>query len=129
MDTFDNDSNQNITDEPAKRFNVELEFEFRRNYARKSDMALVKNLSVSGALVKTDRPLKLSEKINVFLTVSGRKRRIPATVVWVGDRGVGLKFEHFNNRDLQIVDDILYYATEKSSSDKSLLDTILNKVA
>jgi hypothetical protein len=132
MSTFD-DKDSNLVPanngEPAQRFAVDISLEFRRNYSRNSDRAQVKNLSVTGALVKTEMPLKLSEKINVFLTVSGRTRRVPAKVVWVGDRGVGLVFQHFNNRDLQIVDDIIYYATEKTSTDKSLLDTILSKVA
>jgi hypothetical protein len=84
---------------------------------------------LTGALLKTDMTLKPSEKLNVFLTVSGRTRKVAAKVVWVGDRGVGVEFQPFNSRDLQIVDDIIYYATEKNTSTKSLFDTILNKVA
>ena len=127
MDTFIKDENEELS--PAKRFNVDLNFEFRRNYARQTNLAEVRNISASGALIRTNQPLKPTEKINVYLSVSGRTRRVIARVIWVSEKGVGLEFQPFNNRDAQIVDDIIYYATEKTSSDKSLLDTILNKVA
>lgn len=114
---------------PQPRHSIELALEFKRNYARQSAKAEVQNISLTGALIKTTVSLKPSEKLNVYLTVSGRTRKVAARVVWVGDRGVGLEFQPFNNRDLQIVDDIIYYATEKNSSTKNLLDTILLKVA
>jgi hypothetical protein len=114
---------------PQQRHSIELAFEFKRNYARQSAKAEVQNISLTGALIKTSVSLKPSEKLNVYLSVSGRTRKVAARVVWVGDRGVGLEFQPFNNRDLQIVDDIIYYATEKNSSTKDLLDTILLKVA
>ena len=114
---------------PAQRHAVELAFEFKKNYARQSSKAEVCNISLTGALIKTDQPLKPSEKLNVYLSVSGRTRKVAARVIWVGARGVGLQFEPFNNRDLQIVDDIIYYATEKNESTKSVFDSILNKVA
>jgi hypothetical protein len=114
---------------PQPRHNVDLAFEFKRNYARQSAKAEVQNISLTGALIKTSVSLKPSEKLNVYLSVSGRTRKVAARVVWVSDLGVGLEFQPFNNRDLQIVDDIIYYATEKNSSTKDLLDTILLKVA
>lgn len=114
---------------PAQRHNVELSFEFKKNYARATSKAEVCNISLTGALIKTDQPLKPSEKLNVYLTVSGRTRKVAAKVIWVGDRGVGVVFQPFNNRDLQIVDDIIYYATEKNESTKDLFGSILNKVA
>ena len=123
------ENTQNERRDPSPRFNVDLAFEFKRNYARQTNKAEVCNISLTGALIKTELPLKQSEKVNVFLTVSGRTRKVSAKVVWVGDRGVGLEFQPFNSRDLQIVDDIIYYATEKNSSTKSLFDSILNKVA
>ena len=116
-------------EKPAQRHFVELKFEIKRSYARVPAPAEVKNLSLSGAFIRTEDPLKTAEKINVFLTVSGRTRRIAAQVIWVGERGAGIKFMPFNNRDLQIVDDIIYYATEKTQSTRDLLDTILSKVA
>jgi hypothetical protein len=126
---MDNMELQDERRDVSPRFNVELNFEFKRNYARQISKAEVRNISLTGALIKTELPLRPSEKLNVYLTVSGRTRKVAAKVVWVGDRGVGLQFQPFNSRDLQIVDDIIYYATEKSSSTKTLFDTILNKVA
>ena len=116
-------------EKPAKRHRVELKFEFKRSYARQPAQAEVKNLSLTGALIKIDQPLRPAEKISVFLAISGRTRKVNAEVIWAGDGVSGIKFLPFNNRDLQIVDDIIYYATEKSHSTKELLDTILNKVA
>lgn len=113
----------------AQRFNVEVDLDFKCSYARDYSKAQIKNISVSGALIKTEVPLKPDEKINVYFRLSGRERKIPAKVVWVAERGVGIKFNHFNNRDIQIVDDLIYFATEKSSSVKDLLDNILSKVA
>ena len=75
-------------DSPAKRFSVELQFEIKRNYARQCRWAEIKNISATGALIRTDQPLKPSEKINVYLTVSGRTRKVAAKVVWVGERSV-----------------------------------------
>lgn len=137
MDNNFQDSNNNqqnagvtVTDQgPAKRFPVELAFDYKRNYARQTSKAEVRNISLTGALIKTEQPLKPSEKINVYLSLSGRVRKVAARVVWVNERGAGLQFQPFNNRDVQIVDDIIYYATEKTSSTKNLLETILNKVA
>lgn len=117
------------TQQSAQRFSVEMDLDFKCNYARDFNKATVKNISVSGAMIKTDIPLKPAEKINVFFKVSGRERKIAAQVVWISDKGVGVKFNHFNNRDIQIVDDLIYFATAKNSSTKSLLDNILNKVA
>lgn len=113
----------------AQRFSVDVDLDFKCNYARDFSKAQIKNISVSGALIKTDVPLKPEEKINVFFRLSGRERKIPAQVVWVTEKGAGIKFNHFNNRDIQIVDDLIYFATEKSSSVKDLLDNILSKVA
>ena len=115
--------------QPAQRFSVEVDLDFKCNYARDFNKALVKNISVTGAFLKTDISLKPAEKINVFFKVSGRERKIPARVVWIGPQGVGVKFDHANNRDIQIVDDLIYFATEKTSSTKDLLEDILSKVA
>lgn len=114
---------------PSPRHPVELTWEFKRNYARQTDKAEVANLSLTGAFLKTQTPLQPQEKINVYMTVQGRRRKVAAKVVWCRETGAGIKFQHFNNRDLQIVDDILYYATEKSSSSKDILESIIKKVA
>jgi hypothetical protein len=120
---------ENPAVDPSPRFNVDLAFEFKKNYGRQAVKAEVQNISLTGALIKTEVPLRPQEKLNVYLSVSGRTRKVSATVVWVGQRGAGLQFQPFNNRDLQIVDDIIYYATEKNSSQKDLLDSILSRVS
>jgi hypothetical protein len=119
----------NTDTQPAQRFDIEYDLDFKCNYARDYNKAMIRNISVSGALIKTDIPLKPAEKINIFFKVSGRERKIPAEVVWISDKGIGVKFNHFNNRDIQIVDDLIYFATEKGGSTKDLLQNILNKVS
>ncbi|MBK9293645.1 MAG: PilZ domain-containing protein [Oligoflexia bacterium] len=117
------------TKKPAERHNIDFDLDFKCNYARDFNKAQIKNLSVTGALIKTDVALKPDERINVFVRISGRERKIPAKVVWIGERGAGIKFNHFNNRDIQIVDDLIYFVTEKGLSTKDLLQNILNKAA
>ena len=114
---------------PSPRIPIELEVEFKKNYAREASLGKIRNISLTGCFLNTGVPLKPEEKINVVLTVSGRIRKISAKVVWSSLRGAGIQFMPFNNRDLQIVDDIMYFATERTSSTKELLDNILKKVA
>lgn len=128
MDVFEKSSSE-LEEKPAHRHSVDLQFEYKKNYGRQTNLAQVRNISLTGALIKADTDLKPNEKINVFLTVQGRRRKVAAKVVWNKNGGVGVEFQPFNNRDLQIVDDIIYYATEKSSSNKSLMNSILSKVA
>src|ERR1051326_6955661 len=67
MRTMDNSNEFENKGKPAPRYNVDLAFEFKRNYARQSSKAEVRNISLTGALIKTDMPLKPSEKLNVYL--------------------------------------------------------------
>jgi hypothetical protein len=114
---------------PSPRISIDLDVEFKKSYAREAAAAKIRNISLTGCFINTSVPLKPSEKINVVLSVSGRTRKITATVVWCGVSGAGIQFQPFNNRDVQIVDDIMYFATEKTSSTRDLLDSILKKVA
>jgi hypothetical protein len=114
----------------ATRHQISLELEFKRSYGRQSEKANIKSISINGALVQVDQPLRIGERLKVTLSVSDRVRKVPARVVYVGgEKEVGIRFEPFNNRDLQIVDDIIYFATEKSSTNRSLLENILSKVS
>src|SRR5688572_7806942 len=99
---------------PSPRIPLELDVEFKKSYARDAEAAKIRNISLTGCFLNTVVPLKPQEKINVILSVSGRVRKVSAQVIWTTSRGAGLKFLPFNNRDVQIVDDIMYFATEKS---------------
>ncbi len=114
---------------PAPRITVDVEIEFKKSYSRQADSAKIRNISLTGCFLNTEIPLRPQEKINVVLNVSGRTRKLTAKVVWCTQKGAGIVFQPFNNRDVQIVDDLMYFANEKSSSTKDLLANILNKVA
>jgi hypothetical protein len=62
------------------------------------------------------------------LNVGSRIRKLSAVVVWKNKNGFGLKFNHGNNRDLQIVDDLMYFVENKRESQKDVLEDILDKV-
>ena len=73
---------------------------------------MLKNISLTGAFLETSEAtnnLKPQDKLTVRFTVGGRVRQISASVVWHTDAGCGIQFHPFNNRDVQIVDDLMYF--------------------
>lgn len=124
------DSSMN-TSGPAPRMPLQLDIDFRRSYARKAEQAKLRNISLSGAYLQLGNEFDLSprDKIVLDFTVSGRKRKIHASVVWRGPEGCGIQFHHTNNRDQQIVDDLMYFVENSRSSQRSVLDTIFKKVS
>ncbi len=118
---------------PAPRMPLQLEIEFRRSYARRGEKGRLKNISLTGAFLEleTALPRKLSpqDKVLITLFVSGRARQISAHVIWNSDSGCGLKFLPTNNRDVQIVDDLMYFVENSRDSQREVLDSIFKKVA
>ncbi len=115
---------------PAPRTPLHIDVEFRRNYAREEATGVLKNISITGAfLYHGTEPLKLGEKLSLTFKVSGRERAIPAMVVWSNAAGSGIKFMPANNRDVQIVDDLIYFVEAKRTDTKEILDKIFKKVA
>ena len=116
---------------PAPRLPLKMSVEFRRNYARQSSRGILRNISLTGAFVETVDSLQLesSDKIVVTLIVSGRKRKIPATVVWKNQIGCGIRFKPFNNRDVQLVDDLMYFIENSRESSRSVFDDIIKRVS
>lgn len=113
----------------APRIPLSLEVEFRKNYARQLTSGILRNISLTGAfLEKSDIECTPGDKLQMTLNVGSRSRKLSVEVVWKGSRGVGLKFHHTNNRDLQIVDDLMYFAETKRESQKDVLGDILDKV-
>ncbi len=123
--------NSSTNTSPAPRMPLQLEINYRRSYARKSEHGKLKNISLSGAFLEFPEEHELSpkDKITLKFEVSGRKRQIQASVVWRGPSGCGVQFHHTNNRDQQIVDDLMYFVENSRSSQRSVLDTIFKKVA
>lgn len=115
---------------PSPRIPLKLDVEFRRSYARSSEVGHLKNISLTGAFLETDRSgLKLNDKVAITFTVGGRMRRIHASVIWVNQKGCGLHFKPFNNRDVQIVDDLMYFVETKRDTRRGVLDDIFKQVA
>jgi hypothetical protein len=116
---------------PAPRMPLQLDIEYRRSYARRGEKGRLKNISLSGAFLEVDPEAvpHRDEKVVIHFTVSGRSRKIQASVVWQNQYGCGVKFHHTNNRDQQIVDDLMYFVEHSRSNQKFVLDSIFKKVA
>lgn len=107
-----------------------MDVEYRRSYARRGEKGCLKNISLTGAFLET--PIKHllapNDKLTITILVSGRSRQIAAHVVWNSDRGCGLKFLPINGRDVQIVDDLMYFVETSRESQRNVLDDIFRKV-
>lgn len=123
--------NQENVPSPAPRMPLQLDIEYRRSYARKGEKGKLKNISLSGAFLEIDPDNMLDdqEKVVLSFVVSGRHRKIQAAVVWNNDRGCGIRFIHGNNRDQQIVDDLMYFVETSRAKQRNVLDTIFKKVS
>ena len=116
-------------DKPAPRLPLQLPVEFRRNYSRKSDYGDLKNISLTGAfLIHNVKGLAVNDKINIHFNVSGRQRVLNTSVIWLSENGCGLQFIHDSNRDIQIVDDLMYLINGKRNKNKNVLHEIFNQI-
>lgn len=114
----------------APRFPVELDVEFRKSYGRDACGGTLKNISLSGAFLENSHhDIEMNDKLMITINVSGRERILNAQVVWKNQRGCGIKFSPFNNRDIQIVDDLIYFLENKREKRKDVLDNIFKKVS
>jgi len=117
------------TNNPAPRTPLNIQVSYRRNYAREEGGGILKNISITGAFLQhQDASLTVGERLALKFTVSGRERTVQAQVVWSNQRGAGIKFLPMNNRDVQIVDDLIYFVEAKRTDSKSIFNTILKKV-
>ena len=115
---------------PAQRTPLNIAVQYRRSYARDDAQASLKNISISGAfLAHGNDQIKAGEKIHLTFSVSGRERNIQALVIWSNSYGSGVKFLPQNNRDIQIVDDLIYFVESKRNGTRDVLDKIFKKVA
>lgn len=115
---------------PAPRTQLLLPVSFKKNYSRENSKGNLRNISLTGAFLEHEESssLKPNDKLVVFFEVVGRERKIQATVVWANSVGCGLKFMPVNNRDVQIVDDLIYFVEAQRSDRRDVLDKILKKV-
>lgn len=114
---------------PAPRVPLLMEINYRRSYARQNTKGVLRNISLTGAFLEaTDHELKALDKLIITFVVGGRKRNISATVIWSNTRGCGIKFQPFNNRDVQIVDDLMYFVEASRENRRSVIDSIFKRV-
>lgn len=115
---------------PAPRTPLNLEVSFKRNYAREETNGILKNISITGAFLEFHGgEVRPNEKLHLVIMVAGRERKLAAHVIWVNSLGVGIKFLPVNNRDVQIVDDLIYFVENSRNDRRSVFDTILKKVS
>lgn len=115
---------------PAPRTPLNLDVSFRRNYARQDTTGILKNISLSGAFLEiSNHDLRVDEKVNLTFIVGSRERKIAAQIVWKNSYGAGVRFMPLNNRDVQIVDDLIYFVESKRIGHRGILDGILKKVS
>ena len=115
---------------PAPRTPLHLEVSFRRNYARETTTGVVKNISISGAYLECEGEVfKANDKLQLTFEVGGRTRKVMAQVIWLGSHGSGIKFLPTNNRDVQIIDDLIYFVENSRTDRRSVLDSIFKKVS
>ena len=113
---------------PARRIPLQLDINYKKSYARQDAKGILSNISITGAFLKTDTTkMELNEKIVLYFEVSGRRRKIQATVVWKNATGAGVNFMPFNNRDVQLIDDLMYFVESSRENRRSILETIFKK--
>jgi hypothetical protein len=118
------------TTKPAPRIPLKLEVEYRRSYGRSSDTGQLKNISITGAFLEHgNEQLKENDKVAITFKVGGRVRKINASIIWSTSKGAGIKFLPTNNRDVQIVDDLMYFVESKREGRRDVLDDIFKQAA
>ena len=119
-----------VSTKPANRLPLYMDVEYRKSYARQPERGRLMNISLTGAFLEvTEADFMPNDRIVLTLNVSGRERKLSANVVWKNDRGCGVSFRPVNNRDVQIVDDLMYFVENKRESRRTVLVDIFKKVA
>ncbi len=115
---------------PAPRLPLEMPIEYRRSYARQNTLGQLRNISLTGAFLETNTSgLEPTDKLVLNFSVSGRRRKINASVIWKSPSGCGIQFHPFNNRDVQIVDDLIYFVESSRESRRTVLTDIFKRVS
>jgi hypothetical protein len=118
------------TSNPSPRVPLELGIDYRKSYARQAGKGKLKNISLTGAFLETNTlELFPADKLIITFIVSERVRKMTATVVWKNSLGCGVRFQPFNKRDTQIVDDLMYFIESTRGARRSVLDSIFRQVS
>lgn len=115
---------------PQPRIPLKLDVDFRRSYGRSAAVGVLKNISLSGAFLEHEMDaFTVGDKVQVTFKVGGRVRKISALVIWSNEVGSGIKFLPTNGRDIQIVDDLMYFVENDREGRRSLLGDIFKETA
>lgn len=115
---------------PQPRIPLKLDVDFRRSYGRNGSVGILKNISLSGAFLEHEMDaFKSGDKVQVTFKVGGRARKVSAEVIWSNEVGSGIKFLPTNGRDVQIVDDLMYFVESGREDRRSLLGDIFKETA
>lgn len=113
---------------PSPRIPLQMSIEYRKSYGRQSVKGTLKNISLTGAFLETATlELAPEDKVVLEFVVSERRRRMAATIIWKTAQGCGVMFQPFNSRDVQIVDDLMYFVQNRREFRRSVLDDIFKK--
>ena len=113
---------------PAPRIPLQMQIEYRKSYGRQNVKGTLKNISLTGAFLETETlELATEDKVVLEFVVSERRRRMAATIVWKTNTGCGVVFQPFNKRDVQIVDDLMYFVQNRREFRKNILDDIFKQ--
>src|SRR3954462_4775856 len=121
---------ENVPKKPATRVPLQLPIEFKKSYQRFLSKGSIRNISLTGAFLEAGhQEFKVNDKICLVLAVGGRKRKLNASVIWSNSKGCGIKFLPTSNRDVQIVDDLMYFVENHREARRSVLNDIFKRVA
>lgn len=113
---------------PAPRIPLKLDVDYRKSYGRTNEIGALKNISITGAFLEHDNSeLTVNDRLAITFKVGGRVRKINAVVIWSNPEGAGIQFRPANNRDVQIIDDLMYFVESKRENRRSVLDDIFKK--
>ncbi len=113
---------------PSPRIPLQMGVEFRKSYGRQNAKGTLKNISLTGAFLETATlELAPSDKVVLEIIVSERRRKMPATIIWKNAYGCGVQFHPFNRRDVQIVDDLMYFVQNRREFRRGILDDIFKQ--
>ena len=118
-----------------------LNVEYKKKYARYFKNGRLKDISNSEAYlitkdeecvqkykIRNDKTiLNLRDKVSVILKLGQRKRILQASVISNNAHGVKLKFHFYNNREYQIVDDLIYFIEKSKEKRRQHLDFIFSQ--
>lgn len=122
---------------PAQRLYLKMPISYRFIYGRQNQKGLIKNISLTGAFLKWNQDQKsfqsppsfcLEDKVLLFFSVKGRMRRVKSSIVWINDIGCGMQFLPKNQRDIQIVDDLIYFKKFESKKKEELFRLIIEQI-